>query len=152
MGGYYIQPTRGKIQNRDRARQINDFSGLRFGNITPTDIDGLIEYKNKAYIIIELKYLTTKLPRGQELALERLTDDLTKSGKPTICIVASHEQNDPKEDIKVSDTIVIKYRRNRKWTKTEKTTTLQIIERFLEKIDPLYRSSDDKFELAKYVR
>jgi len=40
---------RGKIEHRDRARQIRDFSNLRYGNITPTDIDGLIEYQNKCF-------------------------------------------------------------------------------------------------------
>jgi hypothetical protein len=43
---------RGVIQNVGRKQQINDFSELRFGNITPTDMDGCIEYKDKAYIFI----------------------------------------------------------------------------------------------------
>lgn len=32
------------IYNRDRMRQIIDYEGCKFGNIMPTDIDGLIEY------------------------------------------------------------------------------------------------------------
>jgi hypothetical protein len=45
------------IQNVGRKQQINDFSELRFGNITPTDMDGCIECKDKAYIFIEIKYM-----------------------------------------------------------------------------------------------
>ena len=44
----YQNNNRGVIQNRDRKKQIIDFSGLKYGKITPTDIDGLIEYKDKA--------------------------------------------------------------------------------------------------------
>ena len=33
---------RGKIRNRECAGQLKDFSGLRFGKITPTDIDGFV--------------------------------------------------------------------------------------------------------------
>jgi len=47
---------KGVIHAPQRATQLRDYSGLLFGNITPTDIDGLIEYKNIGYVIIELKY------------------------------------------------------------------------------------------------
>lgn len=40
----YTNENRGKIQNEEFARRIIDFSGMRYGNITPTDIDGVIEY------------------------------------------------------------------------------------------------------------
>jgi len=39
----YTDDNRGTIQNRERARQIIDFHGLRIRNITPTDIDGFIK-------------------------------------------------------------------------------------------------------------
>ena len=112
---------RGKINHRERAKQINDFTGLQYGTITPTDIDGLIEYQDKAYVFIELKHADVELPYGQRLALERLTDDLEKTGKPSICIVASHQVDDPKKDVKVAETLVKQYYWNGKW-KTAKSS------------------------------
>ena len=42
---------RGKIRNENHAKQLNDFSGLlRRRGITPTDIDGLIDYSGRAFI------------------------------------------------------------------------------------------------------
>jgi len=51
-----VVPIRGVIKYRGRARQIIDFRGLTYGNITPTDIDGLIEYKDKCILLIEIKH------------------------------------------------------------------------------------------------
>jgi len=104
---------RGKIGNRNRASLIRDYSGIRIKNITPTDIDGIIDYKNRLWIIIELKYGNTQLPKGQRLALERLTDNLSLS-KPTICFVSSH-WSDESEDIDAANTQLSEFRHNGKW-------------------------------------
>ena len=82
---------RGKIHTPDRAKQLRDFSGLRFGTITPTDIDGLIEYQNIGYVIMEFKAKDNIVLDGQRLALERLTDDLSLAAKNTLCIIAYHD-------------------------------------------------------------
>lgn len=123
---------RGEILNRDRARQLRDYTGLRFGNITPTDIDGLIEYHGEAYVIIELKYNDADIPFGQMLALERLTDDLIK---PTICIIATHN-TDVEQDIDVASCTVVKYRFKKAWREPKaKRTVKQLINKFLAIID-----------------
>ena len=104
---------RGVIYNKDRARQLRDFSGLRYGNITPTDIDGLIEYKDIAYVIFETKFGNAEVPRGQMIALERLCDDL-QNYKHTIVIISSH--NHPvTEEIDLANSIVTQYRWRKKW-------------------------------------
>ena len=72
---------RGVINHRERARQINDFRNLLYGSITPTDIDGCIEYQNKAYILIEIKYNDALMSRGQELAFTRMCTILQKPVK-----------------------------------------------------------------------
>ena len=36
--------------------QINDFSGLQYWKVTPTDIDGFVELSDKGYMFYELKY------------------------------------------------------------------------------------------------
>lgn len=96
---------RGKIGNRAAAMQIRDFTRMRWGNITPTDIDGIMEYQDKAYIIFELKYGDTDLPFGQRLALERLCRDLKKTGKFILGCVSSHRDSPP-NDITVDKSVV----------------------------------------------
>ena len=50
-------PMDSKIRNPYRMRQLIDFTGLELeGGIYPTDIDGLIEYHDQEYILIEVKY------------------------------------------------------------------------------------------------
>ena len=119
-----MQPERGEIHSRDRARQLRDYSGLRFGNITPTDIDGLIEYHGKAFVIIELKYGDADVPFGQMLALERLTDDLSK---PALCIIANHDITNPEEDIDVANCIVSQYRFKGSWRLPQRQRTVKEI-------------------------
>ena len=126
---------RGVIEHRARAQQIRDFSGLRYGNITPTDVDALIEYKDIAYIIIETKYGDVEIPRGQMLAFERLCDDL-QNFKQTIFIISRH--NYPiGTDIDLAKTVVEKYRLEKRWIvmkeHTKETTTVrELIDRFIE--------------------
>jgi len=120
------------IRSRERMAQIRDFSGLHFGSIIPTDIDGLIEYQNLCFILIETKFGDAQLPFGQELALERLTDAIQASGKPAICIVASHTSSG---DIDVGATKVTKYRSRFIWRVPLKPiTTRAIIEGFIKHI------------------
>ena len=133
-----MQESRGNIHSPGRAAQLRDFSGLRYGNITPTDIDGLIEYKNLGYILLELKYLTPTLDPGQELALERLTDDLERSGKSCCCIIAVHNVENTKQMIPAADTIVYKYRRRGKWIIAgENLLTKILMQRFIALLERL---------------
>jgi len=129
--------TRGTIISPDRARQIRDFSGLCFGTITPTDIDGLIEYHDMAYILIELKLVGTELPHGQKLALERLTDDLRRT-KPAICIIAEHNTINPDEPIDAASAIVIQYRQHKaRWREPHELYTVrEMIKGFLALLEP----------------
>lgn len=82
---------RGIIRNRQAGRQIVDYSGLRYGNITPTDIDGFLEFGNRLFVLIELKFMGVPLPYGQQLALERLvtsSDDIP--ARRAFCLVCEH--------------------------------------------------------------
>ena len=46
---------RGKIRDATLIDRLRDFSGLRYGRITPTDIDAFMEFGNKAFVFIEAK-------------------------------------------------------------------------------------------------
>ncbi len=125
---------RGKIVNIARAKQVKDFTGLLFGNITPTDIDGLIEYHGKGYVLIELKLGDAVLPFGQRLALERLTDDLHTAHKPTLCIISRHEIYNPQNEIDVANSTVEEYRFKGKWKIPQSSLAVKdIIISFLDK-------------------
>lgn len=125
---------RGIIRNRAYASQIRDFSGMRFGNITPTDIDGFIEYHDKGYVFVESKYGQAKLPYGQRLALQRLIDSLNKV-KPSLLIIASHMEG-TNEDIDMGKAIVTEYRSSGVWViPNSRITVYQIIKKFLNRID-----------------
>ena len=72
-----------RINNPDRMKQLIDFKGLGVdGYIYPTDIDGLLEYKDSEYIIFEVKYGNAEVPFGQKLAIQRMVDDFTKIAPP----------------------------------------------------------------------
>jgi len=122
---------RGVIRNREYASQIRDFSGLLIGNITPTDIDGFIEYKDKCFIFVETKHNNAKLPFGQRLAFERLADACNKY-KPTLFIIGSHNTIG---DIDFANCLVTEYRFDFKWRIQETTITVKdMIMRFISSI------------------
>lgn len=121
---------RGEIRHRQYASQIRNFSGLIFGNITPTDIDGIIDFQNKAWIVFELKYKNAELPFGQRLAIERNIDDLSDK-KPSIGFIAEHE-SEPPNDIDAASAIVTEYRYKREWKKDNRKIKLKTaIESFI---------------------
>jgi hypothetical protein len=73
---------------------------MRIGNITPSDLDGYIEYKNKAYLLIELKYGDAEMKYGQRLALERMARDLACK-KEVLAMIVEHDVVDVNATIPV---------------------------------------------------
>jgi hypothetical protein len=124
---------RGEVTYKARAKQERDFTGLRYGNITPTDIDGLIEYKNKCYVFYEAKYVTAPpMSDGQRVAFERLCDDLQKI-KPTLLISFEHSFPADKA-IDFANCDVQSYRYNGEWKKPNKAVSVKrMSDRFIER-------------------
>ena len=111
-----MQP--GKINFRDRAKQIADFSNMTFpsapgfsGSITPTDIDGVLEYHDKCFVFFELKYTGGEIGNGQRIALSRIVSSLNK---PAVLFLAYHNVYDCEKDIDVSRCIVSWHYSNRR--------------------------------------
>lgn len=102
----YESNSRGKIQYRKRASQIIDFSGIRYGNITPTDIDGYFEKANEGFVFYEFKLEGCNMPEGQKTALRRLCDGLHTAGKHSILFLCKHDKHNPDDDIIAADTVV----------------------------------------------
>ena len=105
-------PIRGLIRNR-RFKQVNDFSGLRYGKITPTDIDGFLDFANTWFVFLEAKFAGAVMPYGQRLALERLTDAV-KPPQFAVLLVSEHN-HEPDEDIEMASAKVIETRYCYRW-------------------------------------
>lgn len=98
---------RGIILHEPRLKQIVSFKGMRYGtNITPTDVDGMIEYQNKAYVWFDVKHGDKPVPFGQRLAMERFVRDMAKAGKHSVAIIAEHYIDDPNQHVIAATTIV----------------------------------------------
>ena len=115
------------FRNKEYAGQLKDFSGLRWGKISPTDIDGILEFSNKLFIIIETKYKASPIPFGQKLALERICDAINHPpDRHCILILTSHES---KQDIDIAQTTVTAYWENPTWfTEVPEVTLLDLID------------------------
>lgn len=124
---------RGKIRNRDARQQIIDYSGLRYNNITPTDVDGMIEYKGKAFIFYEFKFGDAPMPLGQKIALTRVVDAIQKGGTPAILILGSHN-NQATEDIDATNAIVRSIYWNGSWGSGCGRTVKDVTDGFLKYI------------------
>ena len=131
---------RGRIRNRKYAKQLRDFSGLRFGKITPTDIDAFLDFQDNTFIFIETKYGDAKLSTGQRLALERVCDACADSGRNSMVIVASHDTHD---DIDVAGLPVVRIRLHKKWREpSKKRTVLKTIRDYRSWINKNKRTSN----------
>lgn len=105
---------RGEIQNRERARQLRDFTGLRFGNITPTDIDGFVEFQDRLFVWMEAKLRDVPLCDGQRLALERLCDAVAATGRTAVVLILEHD-TEPAQDIDFASCPVRELRYQHEW-------------------------------------
>ena len=105
---------RGKIQNRDRAKQLRDFTGLRFGSITPTDVDGFVEFRDKLFVWIEAKLAGAPVEQGQRMALERVCDAVSETERMAVVLVVDHN-TDPTEDIDFASCSVREWRYLGEW-------------------------------------
>lgn len=136
----YTNENRGKIQYPERKRQIMDFDGLKFGKITPSDIDAFIEYKDKGFIFIEIKLHRKdgqfKVPPGQKLGYKRLVDALTAAGKPAILIYAEHFEYDPSMNIDASVCTVDSVYGNHEYRYSVKGKTVkEVVDKYINWID-----------------
>lgn len=128
----YTNENRGKIQNRERARQIIDFSGIRYGNITPTDMDGFFEYHNQAFAFYEFKLIGGEFPRGQRVALQRMVDAITDAQKEAVIFLCRHSAFEPREDISAQDAVVEEIYYRGQWRKGDGRTAKEYTDGFMK--------------------
>lgn len=127
------------INSQKRFHQKNNYTGLRWkGKLMPTDIDGFMEFNDRLYIFIESKYGDAPMPYGQRLALERVTDAVEKAGKPSYCLIASHDTKSD-EDIELAKSLVTSVRHDGEWHPvTREKTVREIMDLLIGKHVPEY--------------
>lgn len=121
--------------NCNRIKQVIVFDGLQYGSITPTDIDGCIEYKDKAVIFLEYKYIGNRMPDGQRLCLERLADDVRMSGREAVVMLCEHDVDDVREPVDAGTSEVVAMYYGGKWHKRNRDTVDVEVGRFLRYVD-----------------
>lgn len=126
---------RGVFHSRNNAKQLITYNGMTFGNISPTDVDALIEYRDKAYVIFECKYTTAELPIGQRIALTRMVDALQDAGKEAILLICEHTVSRASDDIVLGRTNVRSVYYKKQFHPMQNTTAKEMTERFLNYIE-----------------
>ena len=96
----------GVYQSFTRGRQLLRFDGFKYGTITPTDIDGMIDYHNSVLVLFEAKLAGKDVPTGQRVALERLIQDAARANKHGIAMIIEHNINDFRRDVYATDCTV----------------------------------------------
>ena len=102
-----------------------DYQGIRYGKIAPTDIDGVIEYHNEAFVFYEFKHRETMIPLGQQLMYERLADDLQAAGVPAVVFQCSHSVDDTQQDVIAANARVVRTYYDGKWTDKDGSRTVK---------------------------
>ena len=109
---------RGRIRNRAKATQVIDLSGLRLpGRKSPTDIDAMIDYNGRAFILVEYKSGNAAIEYGQRVALERLCDAVNAT-VPAVLVIADHD-TPICDDIDGANALVRMYYRGGLWRETK---------------------------------
>lgn len=121
-----MQAVRGDVRNPHRYKQEVDFSGLLFErNITPTDVDGVLDFGGRFFVLIELKFQQAELTFGQRLCLERICDKLAVNSDCAL-LIARHN-HPPEEKINAAIAVVSEFRWKGKWRTPKSIMTLRVI-------------------------
>lgn len=117
-----IGEKRGTVQHDKRIRQLVRFSGIKYGSITPTDIDMSLDYHKKLFVFCEFKLKGTEVLDGQKMHLEALVDGL---GQNAIAFICEHDIEDASQDVIAADAIVKSYYYCGEWTKAKNAKTVK---------------------------
>jgi len=133
---------RGVIRNRQFAQQLRDFSGLRFGKITPTDIDGFMDFGDRLFVVLEGKHQGSQLHYGQRLALERLVDAChCPPRRVAVALILDHVET-PEQDVDFGACLVRAMRWKGAWVPQhhKQITCRKAVERLLAYSENMQRA------------
>ena len=117
---------RGSYNHRNMGKQLLCFDGIGYGNATPMDIDGFIEWHDKKRVLLEIKLKGVNVLGGERLALERMVNDFSNAGKESMAVIADHRVFNTSEDVIVRDCVVreIYHSREKIWRPTKRMMTV----------------------------
>lgn len=133
----YYDFDRGTFQTQ-YADQVVSFDGMLFTgrngvrNVTPTDIDGVVQLDNEnCLILFELKH-SGGVPFGQSSALAKIADAVERGDTHCIVVVATHNTPYP-ETIMAKDAKVVWIYFKGKWSrpKTKGITLYEAINSYI---------------------
>lgn len=113
---------RGKQHTPHLANQPRDFSGLRYGKITPTDNDAFMDFGNHLFVYVDAKLPGVEMDRGQELALERQVDECKHDA---VLIIGEHKNREGAIDF--ANCIVTKYYWKKQWRFLKSPLTVRAV-------------------------
>lgn len=116
---------RGEIEFRNRKRQILSFKNIRYNNITPTDIDGSMDFQCRAFVFFEVKLGDAPVKFGQRLHLSSIADAICAGNRYAVVFVASHNVENPEEDVDVAECAVREIYFNGEWHTPKQSMTLK---------------------------
>lgn len=120
---------RGIIQNRERKKQIIDFRNIKYKKITPTDIDVIIDFGGRAFVVVELKHGDAPIPDGQRICLENMVRGWANGGVKAIAIIGNHFIDNCNEDVLLDECKVNKIYLSdeKRWRPPTKAMTIKDI-------------------------
>jgi len=100
----------------------------------PTDIDGVIDYHDKAFLFLEYKHKDTPLSVGQRICFERLVKHIQETGRASVLIVAEHDVENTLDDVKAGECLVRSVFHGDRWVDAPFDITVKdYVERFIKK-------------------
>ena len=130
------------IKNRDRVKQVIDFTSVQNGKMHPMDIDAVLEFDNRILILIEVKFKGNDIPTGQKLTLERICDawhkkDIQKTREQerskAIVLKVEHNFNNDNVNIPLDKCYLTSIYYNKKWSKRYDSNIITYINKLGEK-------------------
>lgn len=118
------------IKNRDRVKQVLDFTGVQNKKMHPSDIDAVLEFNDEALILMEVKYKFNRIPIGQKLLLQRIAD---RWGGKAIVLKIEHDFKNDKLNIPLDKCEVTQIYYNKKWTVIDRTNVIDYLNKLGKK-------------------
>lgn len=117
------------IRNVHLIKTVFDFNGLKYERgLYPTDIDAFIDFGDEGSVIIEAKSNGADMPKGQKMALERLSDDISstrRKRKASLLICCQYTSYTEEGTVLLDACEVVSYRSRCKWYEPKRLVTVK---------------------------
>lgn len=99
-------------KNKTDGSRLILYSGLLYDTTNSSDVNTILNVKDKGWIICEVKYKNKVFSAKQRQLLDRLVEDLSLSGKFVVAMVVDYQETNT-DEINVQDCIVRLYKINK---------------------------------------